>query len=314
MGSVIDGIRRLLRRRLGAGAAGGTMLALWLGISVVASVPDSAGVFHGCVNIATGVLRLLPNTQPAPYNNCLTPSVISANRLPTALTEVAVSWNEQGPPGQAGTPGSPGATGATGAQRPAGPQGEKGDKGDTGPAGPAGPAGTVASFDDLNGLPCTRNGSAGTIAITYNSSGVATITCALPPPTPPAELPSDGFPSVAALARNLGTISCGQSLQVNGATGDPIGVADWFQFTWTLSGNCTKLDVRLTQSVPASDFGLMTDASGTCAIVVDGTPACVEPGFAELDANHTGPGTLYLKIFGISNSAVGYWTITLTVS
>lgn len=49
-----------------------------------------------------------------------------------------------------------------------GPQGLKGDKGDTGAQGPAG---TLASFDELDGLSCTRNGQAGTVDVSYSAGG-----------------------------------------------------------------------------------------------------------------------------------------------
>lgn len=102
----------------------------------------------------------------------------------------------QGPAGERGTPGTPGPAGATGpsgpagAQGPAGPQGlpgPAGPRGDTGPAGPQGPAGErgpagpagagIASFDDLAGSRCTTDGGAGTIAITWDASSRATLTC-----------------------------------------------------------------------------------------------------------------------------------------
>jgi len=371
MTGLVRAIRRFLPRRLGVGIAGGSTVAILVGGVAFASIPDSAGVFRGCVNVATGVSRLLPNTLPAPYNACLTASVISANHLAASLTEVPISWNEQGPAGQpgiqgpAGTPGQQGVAGQAGAQGPAGingntilsgqgapsnglgsvgdfyvdvvaeilygpktssgwPQagvslvGPQGAQGATGPQGPAGPPGALSSFDELNGLACTRAGSAGTIAVSFDASGVATLTCVLPAPPPPTPLPSDGYPSFSGAAKNLGTVTCGQSIQVSGATGDPPGTDDWLMFTWTLSGACTKLDISLSQNPVASAFGVMIDAGGDCATPVQfpGSPpsACNEPGFVEFDANHTGPGTLYLKVFGISSTAVGYWTITLSVS
>jgi hypothetical protein len=126
-----------------------------------------------------------------------------------------------GPQGPAGPQGLPGAQGPAGAQGPlgpagpAGPAGAAGPKGETGPAGPAGPAGAqgapgaqgpaglqgpagppgpagpkgdpgtgISSFDDLDGLPCT-NGTTGTIDLTYDTAGHATLTCSSTPPPPP---------------------------------------------------------------------------------------------------------------------------------
>jgi hypothetical protein len=91
--------------------------------------------YNGCENIAAGTVRLLPNTLAAPFNACLTANVIAARHLSTALTEVGVMWNQQGPPGAQGAIGAAGATGAPGAQ------GVPGPKGDTGPAGAQGAQG-----------------------------------------------------------------------------------------------------------------------------------------------------------------------------
>src|SRR3954447_17177019 len=75
---------------------------------VTNSYTDSAGKYHGCVNIGSGLLRVV-----TPGNTC-------------RPDEEAIEWNQVGP------------TGATG---PTGAAGPKGDKGDTGAAGPPGPAG-----------------------------------------------------------------------------------------------------------------------------------------------------------------------------
>jgi hypothetical protein len=103
-----------------------------------------------------------------------------------------------GATGAAGPQGPAGATGAIGPQGPAGAQGPKGDTGAAGPAGatgaqgatgpqgamglmglvgPAGPA--LSSFDSLVNLPCTRNSQSGLIALTYSSTGDATLNCVL---------------------------------------------------------------------------------------------------------------------------------------
>jgi hypothetical protein len=73
--------------------------------------------------------------------------------------ETAITWNQAGPAGPAGPAGA------------AGEKGEKGEKGDPG---------TVASFDAIDELPCTRNGDTGKIDLTYDADGKATMTCVLP--------------------------------------------------------------------------------------------------------------------------------------
>ena len=68
--------------------------------------------------------------------------------------EQALSWNAQGQPG------------------PAGPAGRAGPTGAQGPAGSG-----ISSLESLNGLGCNAGGHAGTVALTYDAGGVATITC-----------------------------------------------------------------------------------------------------------------------------------------
>jgi hypothetical protein len=144
-------------------------------VGALADTPPA--VYSGCQNVATGVLRLLPNRLPVPYNDC----IMAGNGLLTSqprLLEVKVSWNKVGPQGPAGPQGFKGDMGVQG------PKGDKGDaggigpqglnggpglKGDTGSAGaqgPIGPAGGLASFDSLRGLPCeVGTTNAGTIAV-----------------------------------------------------------------------------------------------------------------------------------------------------
>ena len=72
--------------------------------------------------------------------------------------------------GPAGAIGPAGPAGAQGAQGPAGPQGATGPKGDPGSGG-------VGSLEDLNGVACHAGGTSGTVAVTYDASGHAVITC-----------------------------------------------------------------------------------------------------------------------------------------
>ncbi len=94
----------------------------------------------------------------------------------------------QGPIGAAGPQGSPGPQGVKGDTGTAGPQGVIGPAGTAGPVGPMGPLGppgptgpagaALTSFDALQGLSCMRNSQAGTITLTYSSTGDATLNCA----------------------------------------------------------------------------------------------------------------------------------------
>ncbi|HEY3068179.1 MAG TPA: hypothetical protein VGL09_20485, partial [Methylomirabilota bacterium] len=87
-----------------------------------------------------------------------------------------------GPQGPQGSAGATGPAGPVGPAGPLGPAGPAGPAGAQGPAGPQGPAGTLAAFDALAGLGCTRNGTAGTISLFYAANGDATLRCVLPPP------------------------------------------------------------------------------------------------------------------------------------
>jgi uncharacterized repeat protein (TIGR02543 family) len=181
-----------MKRRWVAGAIAGTLLCA-TGV-VGASVPDSGtNTFHGCVNDATGVMRVIDPAKSGQLGACITTKGV--------LHETAITWNQQGVPGVAGAqgvagapgtngtngtkgdkgdPGAPGTDGAPGAQGPKGDPGApgtdgapgaQGPKGDTGapgadgvpgaqgPKGDPGPAGSVGSLDDLAGKPCNTSSS-----------------------------------------------------------------------------------------------------------------------------------------------------------
>jgi hypothetical protein len=120
------------------------LLVVGAGGALAADTPPV--VYNGCQNVATGVLRLLPNSLPSPYNDC----IVAGNPLLTwqpKLLETRVAWNQVGPQGlqgatgPAGPTGPAGANGAPGAIGPAGPVGGRGPAGADGAAGPIGPPG-----------------------------------------------------------------------------------------------------------------------------------------------------------------------------
>jgi hypothetical protein len=92
----------------------------------IASIPDSNGVYHGCVK--TG----LKGQQIAYVIDTSVTTKCSAGYT-------AATWNNKGPTGPAGPTGATGPAGATGAQ---GPQGLVGPAGPTGSAGPQGAMGS----------------------------------------------------------------------------------------------------------------------------------------------------------------------------
>lgn len=101
-------------------------LILALGGAAWAAIPDSAGVFHGCVNDRTRALRVIDPSLKGTAGRCFKHG---------QRKETAVSWSQTGPQGPAGSAGQ---------QGPQGPAGAAGQQGPQGPAGPAGPVHQVA--------------------------------------------------------------------------------------------------------------------------------------------------------------------------
>ena len=118
--------------------AGATALVLAAGggaaYAASASIPDSAGVIHGCYKPTdNGSVSMLGVVDTAlPGGTC-----------PKGQT--ALSWNQAGPQGPAGPAGPMGATGLTGPAGPVGPTGVTGQAGPAGPEGAVGPAGPIGA-------------------------------------------------------------------------------------------------------------------------------------------------------------------------
>jgi len=163
---------RLPRRRLLLVAL---PLVLVAGVALAAQPSGrrpSSSVINACVKKKDGRVRIVASAATCRRN------------------EQAVSWNAQGQPGPAGPAGAAGQSGPTGPAGAPGPAGIAGPNGDpgapgaagapgrAGPTGPQGPAGAgLSSLESLNGIGCNAGGHAGTVALTYDASGVATITC-----------------------------------------------------------------------------------------------------------------------------------------
>jgi hypothetical protein len=71
---------------------------------IVASIPASDGVIHGCYTKSGGSIRVIDDG----VTGC-------------KASETAISWNQVGPTGAPGAPGAPGAAGAPGEPGPIGP-------------------------------------------------------------------------------------------------------------------------------------------------------------------------------------------------
>jgi Collagen triple helix repeat (20 copies) len=117
--------------------AGATALVLAAGggaaYAASASIPDSAGVIHGCYK---------PTGNGSVSQLGVIDTALPGGTCPKGQT--ALSWNQagpQGPAGATGPAGPPGPQGATGAAGATGPQGPAGPAGATGPQGPAGQQG-----------------------------------------------------------------------------------------------------------------------------------------------------------------------------
>ncbi|HLM37745.1 MAG TPA: lamin tail domain-containing protein [Gaiellaceae bacterium] len=147
-------------------------LALVAGVALAAQPSGrrpSNAVINACVKKNDGRVRVV-----AAAASC------RRNELPLA-------WNAQGPAGPAGRPGATGPAGAEGRAGAMGPKGDAGQRGGTGAAGPTGRAGAtgprgpagpgLSALENLNGIGCHAGGQAGTVALAYDASGVATITC-----------------------------------------------------------------------------------------------------------------------------------------
>jgi Lamin Tail Domain/Collagen triple helix repeat (20 copies) len=144
-------LRALLVTLLVAAPAGGA-------VAVMVQPPANATI-HACVR-KDGRLRLVAKTA-----GC-------------RKTERAVSWNVRGPQGERGPEGPAGPGGAAGALGPAGQGGPRGPPGERGPQGPKGDPGTsLDALEALNGIACRVGGRNGTVALTWDASAHAVLTC-----------------------------------------------------------------------------------------------------------------------------------------
>ena len=128
------------------------LAAVAAGAALAADSGDPAAVIHACKHPSGGWLR-----QVAEGTQC-------------RRRETAVSWNVQGPKGDAGAPG------------PAGPKGDKGD-----------PGTAITGLKTLEGVPCVAaDSAAGEIKVAIATNGDVSLTCEAapdgqpPPPPPPA--------------------------------------------------------------------------------------------------------------------------------
>jgi Lamin Tail Domain/Collagen triple helix repeat (20 copies) len=273
-------------------AAGATVAATGVGAT------GSAEVITACRHRVTGGLRV-----PAPGQVC-------------RRHEQTLKWNVKGPKGDAGPSGPegpPGAAGPVGPVGPAGAQGVAGPPGAAGPAGPAGPTGPagpkgdpgqgLTSFDALDGLPCTADGQAGSIELTFDASRRAVLTC-------------------EAGGGGGGGGGDQSGLKVNEvSTGTTVGASDEFVELFNGGGaavDVSGLKVVYRSAAGTSDIALATIPDGTTIAaggyyLVGGSgyagPATPDQSFSTGLAG-TGGGVGLRPADGILVDSVGYGTAT----
>jgi Collagen triple helix repeat (20 copies) len=133
-------IKRLITKRVRAVLGAATVAGIVGGVAIATgSIPDSAGVIHGC-RASAGALRVIDDASSA-----------------CTASETALAWNQQGPKGDIGPQGlrgprglqglqgDPGAAGAAGATGPTGPKGSRGLQGLTGETGATGATGATGT-------------------------------------------------------------------------------------------------------------------------------------------------------------------------
>jgi hypothetical protein len=152
-----------------------------LGILAIASaaIPGDDGTIEACSLKVFGTVRVI---DAAKHQRC-------------GFLESPLSWNQAGNPGGAGEPGTTGPAGpqgpngAPGVPGPAGPAGAVGPQGPQGQPGPQGqqgvqgqPGNALASLESINGAACLINGRPGTLHLSVDAGGTASLKC-VPPPT-----------------------------------------------------------------------------------------------------------------------------------
>jgi hypothetical protein len=85
--------------------------------AAVSGIPDALGVFHGCVNNRTGVVRVVKSAKSCAHRRVLR----RGGKRIVIPGELAIAWSQQGPRGLQGIRGTQG------------PQGNRGTQGNEGP-------------------------------------------------------------------------------------------------------------------------------------------------------------------------------------
>jgi hypothetical protein len=266
MGSLKSFARSFLSSRPGMVI---TLVAAIIGSTAIGLAGAAAtGVIDACVNNSSGTIKIVSATAQCANN------------------EIRLVWNADGVAGATGPTGATGATGATGP---------------TGATGATGPSGTVAAFNDLNGLPCTVSGIAGTMALSFSVAGTATFTCVLPPPPVDPTLTADNLNNSFASASQI-NVSCGGTVDRTGTT-FPMGTEDWLRYTWFAGTTCTHATISLF-TTDDLHYEVWTTA---VTQIFSGTANTTMPT----------PGSFFVRVIGnpvLGGSATGRWTVRVSVA
>jgi hypothetical protein len=88
--------------------------------ATIRGIPDAKGVFHGCVNNQTRVLRVVKSAKSCRHRRV----IIRAGKRIVIPGELAIAWNQTGPKGSPGLQGRPGTNGTNGSPGQNGNNGE----------------------------------------------------------------------------------------------------------------------------------------------------------------------------------------------
>jgi hypothetical protein len=150
----------------------------------------------------------------------------------------------------------------------------------------------LSSLNSLSGLACSVSGTVGTVALSFGTGGVATITCNLPstpPPPPPANASCGNAASLGTLASGISTPGYTEALVV--------GYSEWLSVTWEGTS-------QLTLTLSAGS-GIQFDVDTSCA----GNPVISG---ATGTATISTTGTYYIRVYGANPSVTGSWTMALS--
>jgi hypothetical protein len=210
-------------------------LAVFLGLAggayALSGVPDSGGLFHGCVSNRTGLLRVVGKAS-----SCHKAKRHGKHRDPG---ELAVSWNQQGPRGLQGAQGAQGAQGI---------HGTDGGQGIQGPPGPTAGA-TESKVGTPSATPNGANSSTATIATTTTSKLLIS-----------GSVAAQAICSTGSCSEDWGLYLDGQPLPgietwTQGSGSGPVRPVSLTALTGALPAGTHSITMRDTTSNTANTFG-----------------------------------------------------------